>query len=64
MENHTEGTDGGGFHNVVDNDGAFESDTVQEEGSEFEYTFDSEGVYKYVCTPHEVIGMKGVVVVS
>ena len=31
---------------------------------EFSYTFDQEGVYLYVCTPHATMGMIGVVVVG
>ncbi|MFC7165604.1 halocyanin domain-containing protein [Halospeciosus flavus] len=54
----------GGYHNVVDEGSSFESDLVQEEGSTFTHTFDSSGVYKYACTPHEALGMKGVIVVE
>ena len=31
---------------------------------EFSYTFEQEGVYLYVCTPHASMGMIGVVVVG
>ena len=31
---------------------------------EFSYTFEQEGVYLYVCTPHAIMGMIGVVVVG
>ena len=31
---------------------------------EFSYTFEQEGVYLYVCTPHASLGMIGVVVVG
>ena len=31
---------------------------------EFSYTFEQEGVYLYVCTPHASMGMSGVVVVG
>ena len=31
---------------------------------EFSYTFEQEGVYLYVCTPHATMGMIGVVVVG
>lgn len=59
-----EWTGEGGYHDVVDEGGAFGSDLFRERGSTFEHTFDTEGVYKYVCTPHETLGMKGVVVVE
>ncbi len=59
-----EWTGEGGAHNVAAEDGSFESDTVEEEGHTFEHTFDEEGVFTYVCTPHEALGMKGAVVVQ
>ena len=31
---------------------------------EFSYTFEQEGVYLYVCTPHATMGMIGVVIVG
>ncbi len=54
-------------HNVVsDGDGPIESgDPVTvSEGHTFEYTFEESGEYKYVCVPHETLGMKGAVVVE
>ena len=33
-------------------------------GSEFSHTFEQEGVYLYVCTPHATMGMIGVVIVG
>jgi halocyanin-like protein len=54
----------GGAHNVIDEDGAFESELVSEEGHTFSYTFDSAGTYTYYCQPHKALGMKGVVVVE
>lgn len=56
-----EWTGDGGGHNVVDTDGAFESDMQTDEGATFEHTFDETGVYTYVCTPHENQEMKGAV---
>ncbi|WP_335999304.1 halocyanin domain-containing protein [Halorientalis halophila] len=54
----------GGAHNVVEQDGAFRSgDTVSEQGTTFEQTFEEEGVVKYYCEPHDP-GMRGVVVVG
>ncbi|MFC7095878.1 halocyanin domain-containing protein [Halobaculum marinum] len=54
----------GGSHNVVANDGSFESELVAEAGHTFSHTFESEGVYEYYCQPHEALGMKGAVVVG
>ncbi|MGM0604666.1 MAG: halocyanin domain-containing protein [Halobacteriota archaeon] len=54
----------GGGHNVAATDGSFESETAEDEGHTFEHTFEDEGVYTYVCTPHEALGMKGAVVVG
>jgi len=59
-------TGAGGGHNVVsDGDGPLDSgDPVSEEGTTYSHTFEEYGVYKYVCTPHKGLGMKGAVVVG
>jgi len=56
----------GAGHNVRAVEGAdFDSGTaVTEEGTTFEHRFEAAGVVKYVCDPHEPLGMKGVVVVG
>jgi halocyanin-like protein len=54
----------GGFHNVVAEDGSFESEMTGEAGFTFERTFEDAGVVKYACAPHETMGMKGAVVVG
>lgn len=55
----------GGAHNVVSETGLFSSgDPVDQEGKEFDWTFDSPGVFRYFCTPHRNSGMKGVVFVA
>jgi halocyanin-like protein len=54
----------GGVHNVVAEDGSFESEMVAEAGHTFERTLDAEGVRKYYCAPHKAMGMKGAVVVG
>ncbi|MEF8784272.1 MAG: halocyanin domain-containing protein, partial [Haloarculaceae archaeon] len=59
-----EWTGEGGSHNVVDEDGNFESELVADEGHTFEYTFEEERVFRYFCTPHKALGMKGVVAVG
>nr|WP_225334571.1 halocyanin domain-containing protein [Halomicrobium urmianum] len=54
----------GGSHNVVAEDGSFESELVGDAGHTFEQDFEEEGVYRYVCSPHRTMGMKGAVVVG
>jgi halocyanin-like protein len=54
----------GSRHNVVHENGAFDSRLVAEEGHTYQYTFESEGVFRYYCSPHETAGMKGAVVVE
>jgi len=56
-----EWTGAGGGHNVVDTEGAFESELVAEEGHTFEHAFAEPGVFDYVCTPHQTRGMVGTV---
>jgi halocyanin-like protein len=56
-----EWTSFGGGHNVVEENGVFESELLFEEGSTFSHTLDEPGVYRYVCTPHQTQGMLGVV---
>lgn len=59
-----EWTGDGGSHNVVAEDGSFESEMASEQGHTFERTFDEEGVFKYACSPHKAMGMKGAIVVG
>jgi len=59
-----EWTGKGGSHNVIGDDGGFESELTGETGHTFSHTFESEGVYKYFCRPHKAMGMKGAVVVG
>lgn len=54
----------GGSHNVVAEDGAYESEMVGTAGSTFEHTFDTDGVSTYACIPHKAMGMKGAVIVG
>ena len=58
-----EWTGQGGAHNVVANDGTFDSGSAAPSGP-FEYTFESDATYTYYCNPHEGAGMKGAVVVG
>jgi len=63
-----EWTGEGGAHNVVEENDAFSSGEAVDGADEtFEYTFEdaSEGdVFRYVCEPHEAVGMKGAVAVG
>lgn len=56
----------GGVHNVVEREPEerYESDLVEDAGTTYEVTFESDGISKYVCTPHEGLGMKGAVAVG
>ncbi|MFC6784691.1 halocyanin domain-containing protein [Halobaculum halobium] len=54
----------GGSHNVIAEDGSYESELVAEAGHTFSHTFESEGVSTYFCQPHRALGMKGAVVVG
>jgi halocyanin-like protein len=59
-----EWTGEGGRHNVAAEDGGFESDLTEEAGFTFEQPFEDPGIAKYVCVPHEQMGMKGAVAVG
>jgi len=56
----------GGAHNVVsEGDGPLDSGSaVSESGTTYSHTFENEGIFKYACTPHKAMGMKGAVVVG
>ena len=59
-----EWTGSGGSHNVVAEDGTFESELTKESGHTFEYTFEEPGTYDYYCIPHKSVGMVGRIVVE
>ena len=56
-----EWTSFGGLHNVVAENGAFESELLSGEGETFSHTFSESDLYRYVCTPHQTRGMLGAV---
>ncbi|WP_318569853.1 halocyanin domain-containing protein [Salinigranum marinum] len=56
-----EWTGQGGQHNVAEERRAFESELATTAGTTFERTFDEPGVVRYLCVPHQAVGMKGVV---
>jgi plastocyanin len=49
---------------VPDGTEAWDSGTLEEEGETFEHTFETEGVYHYLCKPHEQFGMLATVIVG
>lgn len=56
-------------HNVLIEDAPSESgwggvDAIENTGFTHEYTFETEGIYKYYCQPHLALGMKGAIVVG
>lgn len=54
----------GDEHNVVAEDGSFDSGTPSSAGeTQFEHRFSTAGVYKYACEVHRTDGMKGAVAV-
>jgi len=61
-----EWTGNGGGHNVVsDGDGPLDSgSTASSAGVNYEHTFEEDGIYPYICVPHEGLGMKGAIVVG
>jgi halocyanin-like protein len=60
-----EWTGNGGGHNVIGEDNDLDSgEPVASSGVNYEYTFEEDGIYKYVCEPHLSLGMKGAVVVG
>ncbi|WP_459194117.1 halocyanin domain-containing protein [Halosimplex sp. J119] len=59
-----EWTGEGEAHNVVHEEGDFESETTPDEGHTFEHDFGESGTYLYYCLPHQSLGMKGAVVVE
>lgn len=54
-----EWTGKGNMHNVVAEDGSFESGYYSDAGATFEHGFDETGDYTYFCEPHKATGMKG-----
>ncbi len=61
-----EWTGEGGGHNVVQDGGDTldSGEATSSSGVNYEHTFEEDGIYNYVCVPHESLGMKGSVVVG
>lgn len=57
-----EWTGEGGAHDVVAESDLFDSgNPVDSEDATFEFTFETPGLYKYYCSPHRNMGMRGAV---
>ncbi|RDI71049.1 halocyanin domain-containing protein [Halopelagius longus] len=54
----------GNAHDVVSTDGSFASERTGKKGHTFSRALEDAGTYKYYCSPHRAMGMKGVVVVE
>lgn len=55
----------GGGHNVVADDGAFDSGSpVPDAGTTFKHTFSETGEFPYHCVPHKSLGMVGTITVK
>ncbi len=57
----------GGFHSVTSEDGSFASGDAAPDDSPvwpFTHRFDRPGVFPYICIPHELHGMRGVIEVE
>jgi halocyanin-like protein len=59
-----EWTGEGGQHNVVDDAGSYQSELFLEAGVHYAVQFETDGISKYVCQPHQTLGMKGAVAVG
>ncbi len=59
-----EWTGAGGGHNVVAENGTYESPIEVEEGYTFKRTFEESGTSLYTCIPHDAQGMRGAVAVD
>lgn len=54
----------GGRHDVAFATADISSSLKGEAGATFTHTFDTSGTYRYECTPHAGIGMRGAVIVA
>ncbi len=54
----------GGLHDVAFTNADVSTSLRSEQGDTFTHTFAEPGEYRYKCTPHAAVGMKGVVIVE
>ena len=54
----------GGLHDVAFQNADLETALRGEEGATFRHVFQAPGEYRYECTPHSGVGMRGAVIVS
>lgn len=57
-------TGSGGLHDVAFVNTDVRTSLRGEQGAEYTYTFAESGEYRYECTPHASVGMRGVVIVE
>lgn len=57
-------TGNGGLHDVAFVDADVNTPPRGEQGETFAHTFAESGEYRYECTPHTSVGMRGVVIVE
>jgi plastocyanin len=57
-------TGNGGLHDVAFVNTEVSASLRGEQGAEYTYTFTEPGEYRYECTPHASVGMRGVVIVE
>jgi halocyanin-like protein len=57
-------TGNGGLHDVAFVNTDVSASLRGEQGAEYTYTFTEPGEYRYECTPHASVGMRGVVIVE
>ena len=50
-------------HTVTDDNSKWDSGNIKT-GEKFSHRFDEKGTFKYVCVPHEEMGMTGTVIVK
>jgi plastocyanin len=50
-------------HTVTDDNAKWDSGNIKT-GNKFSHRFDEKGTFKYVCVPHEEIGMIGTIIVK
>lgn len=57
-------TGNGGLHDVAFRNADVKTSLRGEQGETFTHTFAEPGEYRYECTPHTSVGMRGVVIVE
>ena len=61
---YKEGTSSASVTRIPEGAETFNSETLSEQGSTYEHTFETTGTYDYFCIPHKTLGMVGRIVVG